>query len=64
MKRRLSAILAADVIGYTGLIETDEEGTLARLKAVRSDIADPRIAEGGGRIATSRVAGRVSRIKT
>ncbi len=50
MERRLSAILAADVVGYTRLMEADEAGTHARLKAVRSDIIDPKIAECGGRI--------------
>ena len=50
MERRLSAILAADVVGYTRLMEADEAGTHARLKAVRSDIIDPKLAECGGRI--------------
>ena len=50
MERRLSAILAADVVGYTRLMKADEAGTHARLKAVRSDIVDPKIAECGGRI--------------
>jgi len=50
MERRLSAILAADVVGYTRLMEADEAGTHARLKAVRSDIVDPKLAECGGRI--------------
>ena len=50
MERRLSAILAADVVGYTRLMEADEEGTLVRLKAALSDIVDPKIAESGGRI--------------
>ncbi len=50
MERRLSAILAADVVGYTRLMEADEEGTLAQLKAARSDVVDPKIAECGGRI--------------
>ena len=50
LTRRLSAILAADVVGYSRLIRTDEEGTLAALKAVRKDIIDPKIAEHRGRI--------------
>jgi adenylate cyclase len=50
MERRLSAIMAADVVGYTRLMEADEEGTLTQLKAVRSEIVDPKIAECGGRI--------------
>ena len=48
--RRLAAILAADVAGYSRLIEADEEGTLDRLKALRGDLIDPRIAEHHGRI--------------
>ena len=48
--RRLSAILAADVVGYSRLIRADEEGTLAALKAVRKDIIGPKIAEHHGRI--------------
>ena len=48
--RRHSAILAADVVGYSRLIRTDEEGTLAALKVVRKDIIDPKIAEHHGRI--------------
>ncbi len=50
MERRLSAILAADVIGYTRLMEADEAGTLDSLKQVRGEIVDPKIAECGGRI--------------
>ena len=48
--RRLAAILAADVVGYSRLIRADEEGTLAALKAVRKDIIDPKSAEHHGRI--------------
>jgi adenylate cyclase len=50
VERRLAAILAADVAGYSRLIEADEEGTLRRLKALRADIIDPRIAHHRGRI--------------
>ncbi len=50
MERRLAAILAADVVGYSRLIRADEEGTLARLKALRDEIIDPKIAEHNGRI--------------
>ena len=50
MKRRLAAILAADVVGYSRLIRADEEGTIAALKALRADSIDPRIAEHHGRI--------------
>jgi class 3 adenylate cyclase len=50
VERRLAAILAADVAGYSRLIEADEEGTLSRLKALRAEILDPKIAEHHGRI--------------
>ena len=50
VERRLPAILAADVAGYSRLIGADEEGTLARLRAHRSELIDPRIAEHKGRI--------------
>src|SRR5215470_1037685 len=49
-KRRLAAILAADVAGYSRLMGADEEGTLARLKDHRHDLLDPKIAEHRGRI--------------
>lgn len=48
--RRLAAILAADVAGYSRLMGADEEGTLARLKAIRSVLVDPTIAAYRGRI--------------
>ena len=48
--RRLAAILAADVAGYSRLIGADEEGTLNRLKAIRAELIDPKIAEHRGRI--------------
>src|SRR5215831_10017550 len=48
--RRLAAILAADVAGYSRLMGVDEEGTLAALKAVRRELADPKIKEHHGRI--------------
>jgi adenylate cyclase len=48
--RRLAAILAADVAGYSQLMGADEEGTLERLKALRREIVDPNIAEHHGRI--------------
>ena len=48
--RRLAAVLAADVAGYSRLMGADEEGTLARLKAIRKAIADPAIASHRGRI--------------
>src|SRR6516225_8088346 len=48
--RRLAAILAADVVGYSRLIGADEAGTLARLRALRREIVEPLTAENGGRI--------------
>jgi TolB-like protein/class 3 adenylate cyclase len=48
--RRLTAILAADVAGYSRLMGADEEGTLERLKALRHELLDPKIAEHHGRI--------------
>src|SRR5438876_5622890 len=48
--RRLAAILAADVAGYSRLMGADEEGTLERLKALRRELVDPKIAEHKGRI--------------
>jgi adenylate cyclase len=48
--RRLAAILAADVVGYSRLMERDEDGTLARLKAHRRELIDPLIVEHHGRI--------------
>lgn len=49
-ERRLAAILAADVVGYSRLTRLDEEGTLARLRALRRDLIDPVIAEYRGRL--------------
>ena len=49
-ERKLSAILAADVAGYSRLMGVDEEGTLARLKAHRRELIDPKIKEHRGRI--------------
>src|SRR5271170_4443137 len=48
--RRLAAILAADVAGYSRLMGADEEGTLERLKALRRELLDPKIADHHGRI--------------
>jgi adenylate cyclase len=50
VERRLAAVLAADVAGYSRLMGADEEGTLARLKAVRKTLVDPTIATHRGRI--------------
>src|SRR6202008_4325393 len=49
-QRRLAAIVAADVVGYSRLMGRDETGTLAALKAVRRELGDPKIAEHNGRI--------------
>ena len=48
--RKLAAILAADVVGYSKLAGADEERTLARLRALRSDLIDPTIALHHGRV--------------
>ena len=50
VQRKLAAILAADVAGYSRLMGADEEGTLARLKALRAGLIDPAIASHNGRI--------------
>ena len=50
MERRLAAILAADVVGYSRLMGEDEVGTLERLKSLRRELVQPRIAERKGRI--------------
>jgi class 3 adenylate cyclase len=47
--RRLAAILAADVAGYSRLMGADEEGTLQRLKAIRAGLIDPTLAAHNGR---------------
>ena len=44
VERRLAAILAADVAGYSRLMGADEEGVLARLKAARKSLVDPTVA--------------------
>src|SRR5580700_11924587 len=50
VERRLAAILAVDVAGYSRLMGEDEEGTLAALRAVRRELSDPKIAEHRERI--------------
>src|ERR1700682_1055170 len=50
VERRLAAILAADVAGYSTLMAADEEGTLSSLKAHRRRLSDPKIKEHHGRI--------------
>jgi adenylate cyclase len=41
--RRLAAILAADVVGFSALMGADEEGTLARIKQLRREVVEPKI---------------------
>ena len=50
MERRLTAILAADVVGYSRLTGVNESGTIAALKTLRKDLVDRKIAEHNGRI--------------
>lgn len=50
VQRRLAAILAADVVGYSRMMSADEPGTLAQLRTLRVDVFDPAIAMYGGRI--------------
>jgi adenylate cyclase len=50
VQRRLTAIVAADVVGYSRLMGIDEEGTLAALKSLRKSLIDPKITEHRGRI--------------
>jgi adenylate cyclase len=50
VERRLAAVLAADIAGYSRLMGADEEGTLGKLKAIRKAIVDPKIVEHRGRI--------------
>src|SRR6202158_3825018 len=49
MQRKLTAILSADVVAYSSLMERDEAGTMERLKANRTRIFDPQVAIHGGR---------------
>ena len=60
IERRLAAILAADVAGSCRLIGIDEEGTLARLKALRRTLFDPKIAEHHGRVAKNTGDGAIA----
>ena len=52
-QRRLAAILAADVAGYSRLMAADESGTLARLRRLRAEVFEPKIAQYQGRIVGS-----------
>src|SRR5687768_5159380 len=48
--RRLAAILAADVAGFSSMMEKDEEGTLARIKTLQREVIEPKVRERGGRL--------------
>jgi class 3 adenylate cyclase len=61
LHRRLAAILATDVVGYSHPMEIDETGTLARLKAMRRDLIDPMIAAHSGRTIAIRGNRAISR---
>ena len=50
VERRLAAIMAADIVGYSRLIDTDEAGTLAAIRSIRSEVLDPFIADHRGRV--------------
>ncbi len=50
VERRLAAILAADVVGYSRMVAADEAGALAALRAARAELMDPSIDAHGGRI--------------
>src|SRR5499427_3468059 len=60
VERRLTAILAADVAGYSRLMGADEEGTLAALKTLRREVVDPKIREHRGRIVNTTGDGLLS----
>jgi adenylate cyclase len=60
VERRLTAILAADVAGYSRLMGADEEGTLAALKMLRREVTDPKIKEHRGRIVHTKGDGLLS----
>ena len=60
VSRRLAAILAADVVGYSRLTGADEEGTVARLRALRHELIDPVIAANNGRLVKTAGDGRIA----
>ena len=49
-ERRLAAVVIADVVGYTALMERDDTGTFARLRSIRDEVVDPAIVSHGGRV--------------
>src|SRR5689334_3412429 len=50
VQRRLAAILAADVVGFSALMGVDEEGTVERIKSLRREVLEPMVADHQGRI--------------
>jgi adenylate cyclase len=64
LTRRLTAILAADVAGYSRLISVDEAGTLARLKSIRKELVDPKITEYRGRVVKTTGDGILTEFKS
>ena len=50
VQRRLAAILAADIVGYSRMMDADEAGTIGIVKALREDILEPRVRAHGGRV--------------
>jgi adenylate cyclase len=62
--RKIAAILVADVVGYSRLAGADEEGTLARLRALRSDLIDPAIAVHRGRVVKRTGDGFISEFRS
>ena len=48
--RKLAAILAADVVGYSRMTRSDEDGTLARLRTLRRELIDPTVSANNGRV--------------
>ena len=64
MHRRLTTILAADVVGYSRLASTDEEGTVSRLRALRHELVDPLVTANGGRVFKDTGDGRLAEFAT
>jgi adenylate cyclase len=62
--RKIAAILVAGVVGYSRLAGADEEGTLARLRALRSDLIDPAIAVHRGRVVKRTGHGFISEFRS
>ena len=59
--RKLAAILVTDIVGFSRLTGADEEGTLARLRTLRSDVVEPSIDVHNGRVATNKSGSRSPR---